>query len=439
MKQMSYVDSDGNTINRTLQQKQLLLKFFFFFGTILPIILIIVIIYNVILNVKCLGIYNNIKAKSFNYVKDDKSLPKIEGENTTIRINDLYTNGYLSSSDTNNVKCSGTVKITKYKKDYVYTLDVKNCNVCSTNQKYSSWSNEVSSYPSDKAIVDVIPYYNYYDREVSTTKWSDYYDEDELSDEVSEYGIKIPLDTSNLPEIPNEAKTVKIENDTTYYYRYRDRSWKWYDIEGDYSSFSSEQPEGYANKDEGSERYTEWSDYSLDYPEEKEYRSISQTTGYKFYYENKSGKKMYYNNGKYTARDLVNTKKYNKTDSETAKLYSYRDKQWRWYNGTKRRYSVLSTSPQNGRTIKDKDTETLGTPSSWNPSSSLTTSTQEYRVEEKKLMTRFRTQYEILSLKALDNPLNKSDFEKKMKMSVSDVASDDAYKLEVTYKFKYKK
>ena len=54
-------------------------------------------------------------------------------------------------------------------------------------------------------------------------------------------------------------------------------------------------------------------------------------------------------------------------------------------------------------------------------------------------MTRFRIEYEILSLKVLDTPLNHSDFEEKVKMSVPEFATNENYKLEVTYKFKYRK
>ncbi len=439
MRTAAYVDAEGNPINQSLQQKKPLLICFFFFGTILPIIIIITIIVNIVLNMKCIDIYNAIKTKSLNYIKDQGTVPSIEGESITIRLEELYSNGYLNSNETGSVKCSGSVKVTKYKNEYVYTIDARNCSSCSTNQKYSSWSSESSVYPYGKAIVDVIPYYNYYDRQVGMTKWSNYYDEDELSDELSKYGIKLPLDTSELPEIPKGSKEVKIENDTAYYYRYRDRSWKWYDIEGDYSEFSSEQPQGYANKDEGSERYTEWTEYSLDYPEEKSYRSIAQTTGYKFYYTNKKGKKVYYNSGKYTPRESVNTEKYTETENDTATLYHYRDKQWRWYNGTKRKYSSLSIKAQSDKIIKDKDTETLGSPSSWQASSTINTTNQAYRVEEKKLMTKFRTQYEILSLKVLKEPLTKEKFEKKVKMSLKSFASNENYKLEVTYKFKYKK
>lgn len=439
MKRMTYVDESGNTVNQSLERKRPLLNFFFVFGTVLPIILIGFIIYNVVINVNCLKVYNTIKTASYNFLKDDENLPNLEGESVKINISDLYDNGYLSSINTNNMKTSGTVKVTRYKKDYIYTLDVKNCEKCSTNMKYGSWSGEVSYYPSDKAIIDVIPYYNYYERDVSTTKWSEYYDSDELSDETSKYGIKLPLDEETLPEIPTEAKIFNIENDTTYYYRYRDRTWKWYDIVGDYSTFTSTQPSGYANKDESSERYTDWSEYSLNYPKEADYRTITSTTGYKFYYENSKGKKIYYNSGKYTAREDVNTEKYNMTESDTATLYRYRDKQWRWYNGTKRRYSSLRNSGSTDYPYKDYDTETLGNASSWSSESNINTANQEYRTEERKLMTRFRIEYETISLKVLKTPLNRADFTKKVRMSVPQFAKNKNYKLEVTYKFKYKK
>ena len=439
MKRQTYVDETGNPINQSLENKKPLLRFFFVFGTILPVVIIILIIVAVAQNNSCLNLYNSLKTASLNYAKDEGSLPTLEGESTSVRLDDLYDSKYLSSTNTGNNLCSGSIKITKYKDDYLYTVDARNCGKCSVNLKYGSWSKEQSAYPSGKAIIDVIPYYNYYDREISSTGWSNYYDDDELSDETSKYGIRLPLDEETLPKVPKEGKTVNIENNTTYYYRYRDRSWKWYDIIGDYSDFSSEQPQGYANKDESTEQYTEWSEYSLNYPSEKDYRTIEQTTGYKFYYLNDQGDKIYYNAGKYSAREDVNTIKYNKTDEDTATLYRYRDKQWRWYNGQKRRYSGLTSRQPTYKPYKDTETEILSSPSSWDPESHVNTTNQEYRVEERKIMTRFRIEYEILSLKVLDKPLNKKDFEKKVKMSVPAFATNENYKLEVTYKFKYKK
>ena len=439
MRRKTYVDEEGNTIDQNFENKKPLLRFFFVFGTLLPIVIIVFIVMAVVQNNNCTQIYDTLKTTSLNYAKDQGTLPTIEGEYVDVRLDDLYDEEYLSSTSTNNSLCSGSVKITKYKDEYVYTIDVKNCGECSVNKKYGAWSSEQSSYPSGKAIVDVIPYYNYYDREVSITSWSNYYDDSELSDETSEYGIRLPLDETTLPSIPKEGKITNIENDTIYYYRYRDRRWKWYDIEGDYSDFSSEQPANYANKDENTEQYTDWSEYSLNYPEEKDYRTIQSATGYKFYYLNDKNEKIYYNSGKYSARDDVNTTKYNRTEQETATLYRYRDKQWRWYNGTKRRYSTLTSSQPTGLPYKDIETETLGNPTSWDEKSHVTSENQEYRVEERKIMTRFRVEYEILSLKVLKNPLNRKDFENKVKMTVQEFYSNKNYKLEVTYKFKYRK
>lgn len=439
MRRKTYVDEEGNTIDQNFENKKPLLRFFFVFGTLLPIVIIVFIVMAVVQNNNCTQIYDTLKTTSLNYAKDQGTLPTIEGEYVNVRLDDLYDEEYLSSTSTNNSLCSGSVKITKYKDEYVYTIDVKNCGECSVNKKYGAWSSEQSSYPSGKAIVDVIPYYNYYDREVSITSWSNYYDDSELSDETSEYGIRLPLDETTLPSIPKEGKITNIENDTIYYYRYRDRRWKWYDIEGDYSDFSSEQPANYANKDENTEQYTDWSEYSLNYPEEKDYRTIQSATGYKFYYLNDKNEKIYYNSGKYSARDDVNTTKYNRTEQETATLYRYRDKQWRWYNGTKRRYSTLTSSQPTGLPYKDIETETLGNPTYWDEKSHVTSENQEYRVEERKIMTRFRVEYEILSLKVLKNPLNRKDFENKVKMTVQEFYSNKNYKLEVTYKFKYRK
>ena len=439
MKRRGYVDEKGNTINQSFENKKPLLRFFFVIGTVLPVVIIIFIIVALIQNGHCLNVYKSIKNASLKYVQDQGNLPTLEGEATTVRLDDLYNDKYLSSANTNNSLCSGNVKITKYKEDYLYTIDVRNCGQCSVNKKYGEWSKEQSSYPSGKTIVDVIPYYNYYIKDTSTTDWTSYFDDSELQDETSEYGIRLPLDEERLPSIPKEAEISNIENDTTYYYRYRDRSWKWYDIEGDYSDFSSEQPQGYANKDEDCEIYSKWSEYTLNYPEEKDYRTIQSTTGYKFYYLNKDGEKVYYNSGQYSAQEDVDTEKYNNRDSDTATLYRYRDRMWRWYNGQKRKYSSYTSRQPSDKPFKDMETETVGSPTSWEPESHSSAETSEYRVEERKIMTRFRIKYDILSLKVLDEPLNRQDFEKKVKMTIPQFATNNNYKLEVTYKFRYRK
>jgi len=439
MRRMTYVDKNGNQVNVELERKKPLLRFLLVIGNIAPIVIIVFIVSTIMENKKCINIYDTINRASKNYLQDQGELPSVEGENAIVNVGDLYSEEYIKSTNTDDTLCSGTVKVTKYGKKYIYTVDVKNCNKCSVNKRYTGWSNIVNLYPSNKMIIDVIPFYNYYDREVNVTKWSDYYENSELEDEESEYGINLPIDTSKIPEIPKEGKVVTIENETTYYYRYRDRSWKWYDIEGNYSDFSSERPDGFANKDEYSERQTEWSEYSLNYPEKKDYRQIDQTTGYKFYYVNKQGKKIYYNSQKYTAQEEVDTEKYNERDPESATLYRYKDKQWRWYNGQRRRYSSYSSKQPQNYPNKDAETELLGSPSSWSEEQKTDAATMDYRIEERKLMTRFRTKYEILSSLVLKEALEKDAFEKKTNMSLLEFSSREDAKLETTYKFKYRK
>ncbi len=439
MKRMTYVDKNGNQVDQALENKKLLLRFFFVFGTVLPIILLILIIVTVFQNSHCSKIYDIIKKSAKNYVQDEASLPEVEGENVTVSIGDLYAEQYLKSTQTNNTLCSGTVKITKYKKEYIYTIDVKNCNSCSTDKRFKTWSNPQTNYPKGKTIVDVIPYYNYYDRDINITKWSRYYDDSELADEESEYGVKMPLDQKDIPEVPKEANIFTIEKEETKFYRYRDKSWKWYDIVGNYSEHASEKPAGYANKDENTLIYTDWTEYVQNYPEEKEYRTIEQTTGYKLYYLNDKNEKVYYNDGKYSPRDEVNTEKYDKQEPETITLYHYRDKMWRWYNGTKRNYSNYSSQGTPRTPYKDEKIEMLGNPTSWDIKQTLNESNKEYRLEESKIMTRFRIKYEFLTLLKLKEALPQEEFEEKVKSTINEFNSREDVKLEVTYKFKYKK
>ena len=103
------------------------------------------------------------------------------------------------------------------------------------------------------------------------------------------------------------------------------------------------------------------------------------------------------------------------------------------------KYSSYSSDAPRNRPYKDRETETLGNPTSWSAESKVDTSNQEYRLEERKIMTRFRVQYETVSLKVLSKPLTRNEFEEKVKMSIPEFASNENYKLEVTYKFKYRK
>lgn len=439
MKRMKYVDNDGNTTSIAFESKKPFLYFLLAINIGIPLILFGLIIYKISVNNTCNKVYENIERSAKAYGEELGELPAIEGEYTTVSIGDLYSEQYLKSIDTNDALCSGTVKIMKYGEKYLYTIETNNCNKCSTSKKYSGWSAPQKNYPKGRAIVEAIPYYNYYELEHNTTEWSKYYDDVDLADEVSEYGIKLPLDEEKLPKVPLEAEISDIESETTYYYRYFDKKWKWYDQELDYSEFSSEKPEGYENKDTDVSITTEWSEYSQNHPGEKSYRTIEKATGYKFYYLNKDNEKVYYNNGKYTAKAEVNSKKYDKRDEETAVLYRYRDKKWRWYNGQKRKYSIYSKNGSERTPLKDAQTEIVENPTGWSIDRKIDDQSKEYRIEEKKLMTRFRIKYDIVSLLALKKPVVKERLEEIFQRSIREIAADESIKLAVTYEYRYRK
>ena len=439
MKRMTYVDNNGNTTDIAFESKKPILYVLLGLNIAIPIILISLIIYRMSVNNTCTKVYENIKRATKAYSEELGEQPSIEGESTIINIGDLYSEQYLKISDTDSNRCSGTVKITKYENSYVYTVDTSNCNKCDTNQLYSGWSTLQKRYPSGKMVVDVIPYYNYCDLQFNTTKWTAYYDEADLSDELSEYGIKLPLDKEKLPTIPVEAEISNIESESTYYYRYRDKKWKWYDQELDYSDFASEMPEGYSKKDKDISITTAWSDYSQNYPGEKSYRKIEQKTGYKFYYLNDKNEKVYYDNGNYAAESEVNTKKYNKKEKETAILYRYQDQKWRWYNGQKRKYSTYSTKGTSRTPLKDAQTEIVSEPDKWTSERKISETSEDYRLEEKKIMTRFRIKYEFSTQKVLKKDLTKEKFEEKLNQSIKEIAGDEEKKLTVDYKFRYRK
>ena len=438
MKRDSYVDKSGKVIDYSYESKKALLNLFFFISSIVPLIIIGFMIYHMVENNTCNNIYDNVRKASLKYLKAHDELPFIEGEASELSVSKLYSENYLNRATTNDMACSGSVKVTKYKNEFVYTLNLTGCNVCSTNIRYGDWSKETTYFPRNKAIVDVIPYYNAYERETSYTPWSDYYDQEELKSKKSKYGVRLPIDESNMPIVPEGANIVEAQKEDRTYYRYQDKSWNWYDIVGNYSDFSSEQPAGFANKEEDISINSGWSEYSLNYPEERSYRTIESVYGYKYYYK-ENGKKIYANHGKYTAEDEVDTEKYTETEEETSTLYRYYDLMWRWYNGPKRNYSHSYSTRPEGYIYRDDKTISFDYFSSWDTKSSLTSSNAGYRMEETKIMTRFRYIYEILSLPIFAEPLAKQKFLDEIQMPIEEFVKLEDYKMEVSYTFRYKK
>ncbi len=440
MKRNSYVDSQGNTIDQGFESKKKILNVFFVISTIVPIILIGIIIFIMVQNNNANKLYQVFKNANFEYLQDHDKLPTVEGENVTVSINKLYSENYISPAFTEDMTCSGNIKTTKYKNEYIYTLNINNCGSYSTNQRYGEWSKEVGYYPQNKSILDVVPYYNYYDRQTVVTNWSREYEQEELQPDVSDYGFKLPKEELNLamPDLPEEAKLAEIQKEDVLYYRFYDNTWKWYDIKGDYSDFSSTQPAGYQNKDDNTLIHTEWSEFSLNYPEEQSYREIRREKGYQYYYM-EDGKKIYANNKNYVVAENIDTTKYTMRENKAIDMYSYRDAKWRWYNGQKRKYSGYATTAPKGYPHCDEALTNKGSFSNWTTKSSLNSSNQSYRVEEQKTKVKFRYIYEILSDPILKSPINREEFTQKVGMSIPDFVTLDNYKVEVSYKFKYRK
>lgn len=436
MRRPAYVDSKGNKVadDDSLNFK---IKVYFFIGTILPVILLGFIGYQIFSNVSCNKIYTKIKSASKEYLSSKNKLPAFEGESEELNITELYEKRYLSNYETNNNECSGKVKVTKYKDDYVYTLNLTSCKSCTTSKKYGEWSTLKNTYPHGKAIVDVFPYYNYSEVEVGVTDWSRYFDEEELTDTIDKvYKTRVPAD-GNLPEVPSDVKIIGLNTEQKTLYSYQDKTWKWYDIVGDYSEYSSEQPSGYNYKDDNTEKETEWSEYGYTIPEEKEYRTIQRKTAYKYYYLDENNQKVYYNNGKYAVE--ADQEKYPYMDEETTTMFRYKDKTWRWYNGTRRRYSGYTNTPESNYKYKDEDLYSLGGSSSWHENPTLNDSNKSYRVETSKVQTRFQIKYELNSLPIFKNPVDRDTFLKRIDMEVPKFAQSDDVKVEVSYKFKYRK
>lgn len=407
-------------------------------GTFLIIIFVIfLIVYNVSKSSACNNIENEILKKAEIYGAANNLLPTIEGESIILNIDDIYFEEEEKPMYKDKI-CSGTVKITKYKDEYIKTYDITDCSICSTEQRYKSWSKEINKKPSSKLLTDVIPYYNYYGIEYYHSSWSNWISEDDIGEMDETYHVALPLKTSSIPTIPAEANIIEYEKEDATWYSYRDKKWKYYkDNGGTYSTLSSEQPVGFTNKDTSTEMKTEWTEWSLDYPEVKSYRSIKTSTGYRWYYMD-GDTKIYWNSGAYYPTQP--SKEYNKKEKKTVKMYSYQDKMWKWYNGKKRSYSGF-TSVQSSSSYQNRD-EDLVKYSNWTSYSSekkLDSSNSWYREEKTKTYSRYRISYSMKSFLKLDSYVTRDEFEQLLQDTIPELNKRTDIEIDITYKFKYRK
>lgn len=404
---------------------------------IILVIIVAIVIFKVSRSNTCNDVEKLILDQVELYASNNNLLPTVEGESITLNIDDVFMEETLKPMLEEKI-CSGSVKITKYKDEYIKTYDITNCGYCSTEERYKNWSNEIDKKPSSKYLVDVIPYYNYYDVSYYNSSWSKWISEDDIGELDEKYHVALPLKETSIPTIPSEANIIEYEKEDATWYSYRDKKWKYYrDNGGTYSGLSSEQPDGFANKDTSTQMLTEWSEWSLDYPEQKSYRTISTTTGYRWYYL-EGTEKVYWNSGIYTPAQP--DEKYNKKEKETVKMYRYQDKMWKWYNGKKRAYSNFSsTAPNSTYSQRDTDLFQYSNWSSYSSENKINSSNSWYREQQTKTYSKYRIAYTMKSFLKLNNYVSKTEFEKELQGTVPELVERTDIQIDIQYKFKYRK
>lgn len=406
-------------------------------GTFLILVIVIgLIIYHVSRSNKCNGIEKMILDQAFTYAENNNLLPTVEGESITLNIDDVFLDETLKPMLEEKI-CNGTVKFTKYKDEYIKTYDITNCGYCSTDSRYKKWSKEVAKRPSNRYVIDVIPYYNYYEIAYYHSAWSNWVAEDTIGEFDETYKVALPLDKNVLPKVSDEANIIEYEKDDATWYSYRDKKWKYYrDNGGTYSGLSSEQPAGFANKDTSTQMLTTWTDWSLDYPEQKSYRNISTKNGFRWYYL-EGDEKIYWNSGAYTPDQP--DEKYDKKEKEFVRMYRYQDKMWRWYNGNRRSYSGFMVVPTKSYPIRDDELFEYGNWSRYSAESKVDSSNASYREQQTKTYSRYRISYSMKSFLKLDSYVDKTEFERILQGTVPELVTRTDIAVDINYKFIYRK
>ena len=405
--------------------------------SIIAIVVIIgIIVFNSMRNGKCLSMEKKVMKEAMNYVESNGLLPSYEGDSITINIDEIDSLNLVFEGNL----CTGTVTITKAEGRYIKTFDIQNCNYCTTKDRYS-WSSKTNKYPKNKSLVSVEMVFNYYDVTYNYTPWTDWFSSDLIDVVPSEYDINMPLNTKKWPTIPNSGELITYETERKTFYSYRDKKWKFYkNINNNYSDFSSTRPDGYTYKDTKTEIETEPTEWSTNYPEEYDYRDISSTRGYRWYYETKDGIKIYYKDGIYVPEVEEELKDlYTEREKDNVKMYRYVDSLWRWYNGSQRNYSGFMTQATSNYPYKDEEIYNYSSWSRWNDVSNLNSNNQSYREQKTDTHQRYRAYYMMHSNEKLNNYLNITDFEHITGRTLEDMQNDSSVKVLIKYEYRYGK
>ena len=393
---------------------------------LIAVILLVIIIILTISSGRKKKVCNNLRNDIINsvdkYVNDNNLLPSLNGDSVVIELDSIQDKFTMKKKT-----ITGYVTYTKYNDEYIKTVEIDNASYCTTDK----FGKETDKYNS-KNNVKVNAYFNYRTVESYNSKWSNYLPSEKISTEETD-GILLPLNSKDLPVIPPNSVVTEYIRETKTYYSYRDKRWKWYKNDIKYSDYSSTQPAGYTNKDKDTLKYTESSEWSLDYPEVYEYRHIKSKTAYQWYY--KEGKeKIYWENGKYSVESPGS--EYKKDNDTAAKMYSYFDETWRWYNGsTKRIYSTSNSLKPNGYNYKDSTTLTYTNWSTFKDTSSINENNKSYREEKTDIYSRYLIKYDVYSYPILEQPISLRELEIKLGKSYEEITKDKSLKVDVIFKF----
>lgn len=408
--------------------KQVIIKIIVIVVPVVIIIIIINLIISGVRNSNCYNIRKELSNYVDSYVMSYNLWPTINGDSVVINLDNVKKVTFKDQV------CSGEVKITKVNDEFIKTFYLENCNYCSASE--SDFKNEKSKYNS-KLNADVIVYINYYNVTNNNSPWSEYIPYEEISTEETN-GVMLPLDEEDLPEISDEAIITEIVKEDKTFYSYRDKLWLWYKVNNnDYSDFSSEQPSGYVNKDKRTEIKSDYSEWSIDYPEEKSYRVISNRNGYRWYKKDDNGNIVWWNNGEYYP-DMPEDG-YKRDDDNKITMYRYFDYLWKWYNGEARGYysSYSATPPSKSYIYKDEDLTRYTDWSGFVTYSSVNSDNEYYREEITNVHSRYMIKYKIRSFLVLDEFLERTEFEETLGRTLEEMSEDINVDLEITFKYRY--
>lgn len=444
MKQEGYVNKAGEPIvHKQIDPKKAGIVAGIILLVVLIIIFIVITIQKSQKNKTCNAIEKAYADAAMGYAQEKNMLPTVETEQITISGDELINLGRVSKEDImlKENECRANITIINHKVDdkteYIKNVILTNCGYCTTDERYGNYK-ESSKLPSGNVIIELEPTFNYYETKEYYSKWTNYYTEENIEEKKDEkYGVALLKNERLMPKIPDVAHITKIEKEDKNYYRYRDRKWKFYKNNNvAYSGYSSDQPAGYSKKDTSSMRKTDWSKWSLSYPDTASYRSIKSSVGYRWYYK-KDGKKIYWNSGEYFPEQPAEM--YTEKDKK-ATMYSYRDSQWRWYNGsTKRGYSSYTAVAPRNYGYRDDENTIIGNWSSWSEVSSKNGENSYYREEEIRVKSRYRIIYDVYSLLKLNDFVNKDEFVRLTGKPYTEFYNTPNIKVEVKYKYKYRK